>query len=76
MPEVINVRPVGVQITVAYSAEELILLNKAYDHCEIAVDMKNEQEKKVHEYFVKVHAPFIAGVLDNLKKQGIIDNVA
>lgn len=76
MPNVIDIRPVGVQVTVTYTAEELKLLSQAYDRCEITVDLSDTKQKGIHDYFVKTHAPFVSDILKNLKEQGMIEDVS
>lgn len=72
MAEVKSVRPVGVEVDVAFTVEELKMLKQAYDRCEINVDLRNPEDRRFHDYFVKVHAPFIDQTLKDLEKAGMI----
>ena len=66
MAEVIEVKPKGIYVKIEFSLEELIKLKKAFDHCEITVDLNNPEEKDFHNYFVKEHSPLITQIVEDL----------
>jgi hypothetical protein len=69
MPELIDVKPKGIYLKVEYSLEEMDLLKKACEHCEIAVDLKDPEQKKIHEYFVNTFYPWIKNTVEMVRHE-------
>ena len=67
MAEVIQIRPKGVYVTIEFSLEELVKLKKAYDMCELQVNLKNPEEAELNRYFVDDHYPMIHKLCEDLK---------
>lgn len=50
MPEVKQIRPQGIVVTIDFPLEEVRKMRDMLDHCEIHVDLKNPDEVELDRY--------------------------
>lgn len=67
MPEIIDVRPAGIQIKTAFTLKEMEILLRAMSQIEVKVDWKKPEEVEAHNYLKDNFYPWVKNTVEMIK---------